>query len=244
MRRELSQSTGVCGEQKTGEEGERRKRHWLGSRVWEAQENHTLHASTSAPRLMWALADHILHVNSVSQPNARHQDEWQTGDTVSTLTNLQFSRNTVVNQSNTTVINGIQKICTFNSLSLSTVLSPRVSGGIPWKQGWLVVCNCLIRAQTVNRRARFFPGILGLCAQHRGCVGAHSGYPALPELPRFRDNFSWTLIKRPSEEAQTGWSRGVFFGMRKNDGELETPSRQELSTQLPLLCKTLSSPWE
>ena len=49
--------------------------------------------------------------------------------------NLQFSRNIAVNQSNTTVINGIQKICTFNSLSLSTALSPWVSGEIPWKQG-------------------------------------------------------------------------------------------------------------
>jgi len=34
----------VCGGQKTGEAGERRTRHWLGPRVWEAWENHTLHA--------------------------------------------------------------------------------------------------------------------------------------------------------------------------------------------------------
>lgn len=113
--------------------------------------------------------------------------------------NLQSSRNTAVNQPNTTVINGIQKICTFDSLSLCTVPSPQVSGEISWKQGWLMVCNCLTRAQMVNRRARLFPGVLGLCAQRRECVGAHSGYPALPELPqvqrRFQLNFDQTTFR-------------------------------------------------
>ena len=62
-----------------------------------------------------------------------------------------------------------------------------------------MVCNCLTRVQMVNWRAQLFPGVLGLCAQRRGCVGAHSGYPALPELPQvqrgFQLNFDQTTFR-------------------------------------------------
>lgn len=124
------------------------------------------------------------------------------------------------------VINVIQKICTFISPSLSTMLSPQVSGKISWNQGWLMVWNWHTRAQRVNQRARLFPAALGVCAPVQRVCG-HPLWLSSPSRAvsgserisvEFRSNWF-------SGEAQTAWWRDVFFGMRRNDHELETPSR-------------------